>query len=40
MGMQVGGKRKLNGQGNIQFEIQSEKSKFKIIDAKVTVAGE
>jgi hypothetical protein len=42
MGMQDGGKYNLNGQGNIRFEIQSEteKSKFEIIDATVTVAGE
>jgi len=40
MGMQNGGKYNLNGQGNILFEIQSEKSKFEIIDARVTVAGE
>ena len=40
MGMQVGGKYNLDGQGNIRFEIQHEESNIEIIDAKVTVAGD
>jgi hypothetical protein len=40
MGMQVSGQYKLDGQGNIRFEIQHEESKIEIIDAKVTVAGD
>lgn len=38
MGMQVGGKYNLDGQGNIRFEIQHEGSNIEIIDAKVTFA--
>jgi hypothetical protein len=38
MGMQVGGKFNLDGQGNIRFEIQHEESNIEIIDAKVTFA--
>ena len=40
MGMQVSGKYKLDGQGNIRFEIQREESNIEIIDAKVTVAAD
>jgi hypothetical protein len=38
MGMQVGGKYNLDGQGNIRFEIQHEEPHIEIIDAKVTFA--
>ena len=40
IGMQVGGKYNLVGQGNIRFEIQSEESKNEFVDARVTVAGD
>ena len=40
MGMQVGGKYNLDGQGHIRFEIQHEESNIEIINAKVTVAGD
>jgi hypothetical protein len=40
MGMQVGGKYNLDGQGNIRFEIQHEESEIEFVDARVTVAGD
>ena len=40
IGMQVGGKYNLDGQGNIRFEIQHEEPNIEIIDAKVTFAGD
>ena len=38
MGMKVGGKYNLDGQGNIRFEIQHKEPNIEIIDAKVAFA--